>query len=91
MLCLQRDHPGEAVVPLGRVREAAQALHAEAALAAALPRIRSQFESLEAEVGSLLADENGGGQGDARASVSWIADGAGPASAVRALWLATHA
>lgn len=58
------------MVPLGRVREAAQELHAEAALAAALPRIRSQFEGLEADLGALLADENGGGQADSRASVS---------------------
>lgn len=69
VLCLQRDHPGQAVVPLEQVREAAQELHAEMALAEALPRIRSQFATLEAEVGGFMLNENAGG-GSGQASVS---------------------
>lgn len=60
VLCIQRDFPGQAAVPLDTLREACRAMHAEAAVAAALPRIRSQFASLEAEVGGFL-DENGAG------------------------------
>ena len=62
VLCIQRDFPGQAAVPLDTLREACRALHAEAAVAAALPRIRSQFASLEAEVGGFL-DENATGSG----------------------------
>ncbi len=62
VLCLQRDFPGQAALPLDTLREACRALHAEAAVAAALPRIRSQFASLEAEVGGFL-DENRAGDG----------------------------
>lgn len=56
VLCLRRDFPGVAVVPLNQLHEAARSLHAEAALGAALPAIRSQFESLEAELGGYLAE-----------------------------------
>lgn len=56
MLCLRRDFPGTAVVPLEQLHEAARRLHAEAALGAALPAIRSQFESLEVELGGCLAE-----------------------------------
>lgn len=63
VLSLQRDFPGQPVVPLEAVNEASRRLHAEAAMREALPRIRSQFESLEAEVGGFMQDENGGGGG----------------------------
>ena len=56
VLCLQRDFPGQPVVPLEQLHEAARQLHAEAALGAALPAIRSQFASLEEDVGGFLAE-----------------------------------
>lgn len=56
VLCLRRDFPGAAAVPLEQLHEVARRLHAEAALGAALPAIRSQFESLEAELGGCLAE-----------------------------------
>lgn len=56
VLCLRRDFPGRPVLPLEELHEAARELHTQAALGAALPAIRSQFASLEAELGGCLAE-----------------------------------
>lgn len=68
VLCLQRDFPGQPALELAQLHEASRRLHAEAALGAALPRIRSEFQSLEADVGGFLAEldpnrHGGGGSG----------------------------
>ena len=69
VLCLQRDFPGQPALEVEQLHGASQRLHAEAALGAALPHIRSQFASLEADVGGFLSelDQNRASSG----TVSW--------------------
>lgn len=81
----QRDFPGQAALPLEALHEASRRLHAEAAMGAALPAIRSQFAALEADVGGFLSelDPNSGGGGSNR-SVSGA--GGGQGSKQEAAW-----
>lgn len=56
VLCLQRDFPGQPTLDLLQLQLASRRLHSEAAIKSALPQIRSQFETLEADVGGFMAE-----------------------------------